>query len=436
MDYTVGWIAVLPSELAAGVAMLDREHRQPEFYQATDDYNQYNWGDIGGHNVVIASLPAAVTRKGSAGKMVSSMLTSFPNIRIGLMVGVGAGMVENARKMRLGDVAVSQPEGSSGGLIQYDLSKAADRGFQRKGHLNTPPQAILSALAKLQGIHNRRRHKIPIYVEEMIARNPVMGEPDNDDFSYRRPDEATDVRSPEPKIFYGVIASGNKVVKDAETRDKVLLDAGEKCICIESEASGLMNTFPCLVIRGISDWADSDNHDAWQKYAAATAAAYAKEFLETVKPADVEQTPKAVDTVEKDSQPGTGPDSDLKYELDTLQKRVQSLANELETMKSSNEKEALRRPRIECGRDSVQRKHDGSGTIIKFKQPFSRPPVVTLTWRAVRSGAYDFQRVYLLQDKFEPTSTQTYFVVGCWGGTGGGVGRIFEFDWIAVEPMD
>jgi nucleoside phosphorylase len=41
----------------------------------------------------------------------------------------------------------------------------------------------------------------------------------------------------------------------------------------------LMNNFPCLVIRGICDYADSHKNDVWHRYAAVTAAAYAKEFL-------------------------------------------------------------------------------------------------------------------------------------------------------------
>jgi len=45
------------------------------------------------------------------------------------------------------------------------------------------------------------------------------------------------------------------------------------------EAAGLMNSFPCIVIREICDYADSHKNDRWQLYAAATAAAYAKELL-------------------------------------------------------------------------------------------------------------------------------------------------------------
>jgi hypothetical protein len=45
------------------------------------------------------------------------------------------------------------------------------------------------------------------------------------------------------------------------------------------EAAGLMDGFPCLVIRGICDYADSHKSKNWQRYSAAAAAAYAKELL-------------------------------------------------------------------------------------------------------------------------------------------------------------
>ncbi|GAB7349483.1 hypothetical protein MBLNU459_g0195t1 [Dothideomycetes sp. NU459] len=45
------------------------------------------------------------------------------------------------------------------------------------------------------------------------------------------------------------------------------------------EAAGLMDNFPCVVVRGICDYADSHKNKRWQPYAAATAAAYAKELL-------------------------------------------------------------------------------------------------------------------------------------------------------------
>ncbi|GKZ24012.1 hypothetical protein AbraIFM66951_010265 [Aspergillus brasiliensis] len=80
-----------------------------------------------------------------------------------------------------------------------------------------------------------------------------------------------------PNVFYGFIASGNQLVRDARYRDRL---GHENVICVGMEAAGVMRTTTdCLVIRGICDYADSHKNDQWQEYAAATAAAYAKFFL-------------------------------------------------------------------------------------------------------------------------------------------------------------
>ncbi|KAL7817986.1 ankyrin repeat-containing domain protein [Trichoderma aethiopicum] len=90
-------------------------------------------------------------------------------------------------------------------------------------------------------------------------------------------------------IHYGLIASGNQVIKDARLRDKLNASLGGKVLCVEMEAAGLMESFPCLVIRGICDYADSHKNKKWQKYAALVAAAYAKELLMVVPCRAVEQ---------------------------------------------------------------------------------------------------------------------------------------------------
>ena len=80
-----------------------------------------------------------------------------------------------------------------------------------------------------------------------------------------------------PFIHYGTIASDDNVIKSGRERDRISKELGG-VLCFEMEAAGLMNSFPCLVIRGICDYADSHKNDAWQPYAAATAAACAKEI--------------------------------------------------------------------------------------------------------------------------------------------------------------
>ena len=61
------------------------------------------------------------------------------------------------------------------------------------------------------------------------------------------------------------------------TRDKLAKEHG--ILCFEMEAAGMMDVAQCLVIRGICDYADTHKTKRWQGYAAAVAAAYAKEIL-------------------------------------------------------------------------------------------------------------------------------------------------------------
>ncbi|KAH8430968.1 uncharacterized protein LDX57_008630 [Aspergillus melleus] len=82
-----------------------------------------------------------------------------------------------------------------------------------------------------------------------------------------------------PRIFYGLIASGDRVIKSGIKRTAIIEEINDDVLCFEMEAAGLMNEFPAVVIRGISDYADSHKNDTWQPYAAASAAACAKELL-------------------------------------------------------------------------------------------------------------------------------------------------------------
>ncbi|RBR20099.1 uncharacterized protein FIESC28_05378 [Fusarium coffeatum] len=109
-----------------------------------------------------------------------------------------------------------------------------------------------------------------------------------------------------PKIHYGNIGSGNSVVKNGVERDE--LAKRDNVICFEMEAAGIMDDFPCLVIRGISDYADSYKRWDWQPYASAVAAAYGKKLLLTISPIGVKemksmrQITEGVQRIEKQTQ--------------------------------------------------------------------------------------------------------------------------------------
>ncbi|KAF5564667.1 heterokaryon incompatibility protein het-E-1 [Fusarium napiforme] len=325
--YTIGWIAALAIEQAAARALLDEEHSEPNnFHPSPSDTNNYIWGRIGQHNIVIASLPAGVYGTTSAATTASDLVHSLPQIRFGLLVGIGGGIPrpDDNQDIRLGDVVVGQPHGVTGGVVQYDFGKAKANGvWERTGSLDKPPAVLLKALANLQAEHEIRPSKIPRLVEAMLKANPGMKRPgsnfthqgsENDrlfpsdyghvggktcakcDISqriYREERETT-----EPIIHYGVIASGNSLIKDANLRDSLAESIGHRCLCVEMEAVGLIDKFPCLVIRGICDYADSHKNDQWQRYAASTAAAFAVELLSHVPSRQLAESPRVLEILQ------------------------------------------------------------------------------------------------------------------------------------------
>ncbi|KAN0087046.1 hypothetical protein V8E54_000734 [Elaphomyces granulatus] len=319
-DYTVAWICALPLETAAAKAMLDKTHLQlPQ--SATDD-NAYMLGEISGHNIVIACLPSGVYGTISAATVAANMRNTFPSIRFGLMVGIGGGVPSTNNDIRLGDVVVSKPTGVLGGVVQYDYGKTVASGvFQQTGMMNQPPQVLLNAIARLHAdeilgnnqsivevISNALNMNVQAKSRSLFSRpaddhdrlfNPAYNHPPSEDTCINCDQRELIHRHPrtsdEPQIHYGLIASGNQVMKHGGTRDRLGKEYG--MLCFEMEAAGLMNQLPCLVIRGICDYSDSHKNKHWQGYAALAAAAYARILLSVV---SVNQSQKNFDKVSQE----------------------------------------------------------------------------------------------------------------------------------------
>ncbi|RDW64365.1 uncharacterized protein DSM5745_09776 [Aspergillus mulundensis] len=307
-DYTIAWICALPLEAAAARTMLDKTH--PQLPQPPTDHNVYTLGEISGHNILIVCLPAGVYGTVSAAIVLSQVLSTYTALKFGLMVGVGGGIprsVENS-DMWLGDVVVSKPtsDGTSG-VVAYDSGKLlGDAGFTLTTVMNRPPQLLLNTLSHVQTeVIMGNSLGISAIVARTLATNPDMAEqystPDRAtdrlfQADYNHPRGATDCSgcerqylvdrptriSDEPRVHYGVIASGNQLIRDSISRDH--LADKYNALCFEMEAAGLMNQLPFLVIRGISDYCDSHKSKRWQGYAAPTAAAYAKILLSKIPP--------------------------------------------------------------------------------------------------------------------------------------------------------
>jgi nucleoside phosphorylase len=306
-SYAVGVICALDVEKAVVEATLDEEYGRVQ--KAAGDDNAYMFGRIGAHNVVVACLPAGVMGKVSATAVAKDMMRSFP-IKIGLMVGICGGVWSERADVRLGDVVVSQPDGVHGGVVQWDYGKMERDGvFKRTGMLNKPPRPLLNAVQSLKARHMLRDSEVNEHLAAMLAKYPRLaykfghqGQEYDQLFKASYGHAGGDTcaecdrsclcdRSPreddQPHIHYGNIASGDQVVKDGPTRDRIAREEG--ILCFEMEAAGLMDTFPCVVIRGVCDYADSHKNKRWQGYAAATAACYAKELLGEVDAVGIEQ---------------------------------------------------------------------------------------------------------------------------------------------------
>ncbi|KAK2757749.1 hypothetical protein CKAH01_16996 [Colletotrichum kahawae] len=321
--YTIGWIVALDKELTAALAMLDETHQQPDDFEQNDkDSNTYSWGRIGDHNIVIASLGGGSYGLVSAATTATCMANSLPHLRFGLMVGIGAGVPSSEEDdVRLGDVVVSLPKNGHPGVIQYDLGRMRENDhFQRVGALAPPPTILLKALDKLRASQRLKGSKLPQILSQTFQNYPMLANPKGKDpaFTYQGSEndrlfEPTSLHvsgqscshcdaereinreersTNDPEVHYGTIASGNLVIKDGVFRDHVLERLGTDVLCYEMEAAGLMNSFPCLVIRGVCDYADTHKNDRWQNYAAIVAAAYAKELLSVIDARSVERAEK------------------------------------------------------------------------------------------------------------------------------------------------
>jgi hypothetical protein len=129
---------------------------------------------MGRHNIVVAVLPEIGNR--ATATVATELLNDFPSIRFGLLVGIGGVPGdEGENDVRLGDMVVSQPTDTFGGVVQYDLGKRlAGESFERTGQLNKPPSVLSANARKLQVQHSRIGSQISRYLSEMIERYPTI----------------------------------------------------------------------------------------------------------------------------------------------------------------------------------------------------------------------------------------------------------------------
>jgi len=353
-DYKVGVICALPLERTAVESMLDSYHDlQPT---APGDNNMYSFGSIGKHNVGLASLGSGSYGTVSASGVANDMRQSSPGVKFSLMVGIAGGAPRPTAKdgdIRLGDVVVGCVNGVPSG-INYRLGKETSTGFDIRSELAEPPEALQRAVSALKTQHQREGPTYLKHLDAMIRRNPCLDrpqisvdyydQPQVPDYLFEadfvHPQDAADcercresmecvvtrgprfLRDPPaevetakfiklrddrfadyPSVHYGTITSADTLMKDAKERDTVCqrLERQRKAdvLCFEIEAAGIVKGWPCLVVRGIYYYSDSHKNDAWQNFAAATTAAYAKNLLLLIPPEMVTKSPRANDVIDE-----------------------------------------------------------------------------------------------------------------------------------------
>ncbi|CAG8408175.1 unnamed protein product [Penicillium salamii] len=296
--YNVAILCALSIELLAVRALFEEEHEDLPTVQ--EDTNHYALGRMGRHFVVTTCLPSAEYGTNAASAVMLNMRRSFPRVESCLLVGIGGGVPSPENDIRLGDVVVSHPNGADPAVVQYDMGKILENGgFESTGRLQEPPRLLMTAISNLRSNPNPEANSLQSSLVKIGEGRPAYQSPGRETdvlFAADSLHETTHYHchncngeivsrpardSDQPKIFYGPIGSGNQVMKSAQRRD--CLRAKHKILCFEMEAAGVMNLVPCLVIRGICDYADSHKNKAWQQYAAATAAAYARLLLSVLR---------------------------------------------------------------------------------------------------------------------------------------------------------
>jgi nucleoside phosphorylase len=301
--------------------------------RAQGDTNIYTTGMIGNHNVVLALLPSIGTAAGAGS--AASFRSSYSGLKTAFLVGICGGVPNTGQdEILLGDVVISKT------VIQYSLGRQYPSAFVTKDTVNDnlgrPSKAIRTLITTFETERGRRRlrqkagqylkdlqraaleeghrqnyqhpgvtedklftanylHKhrglqtfncscneeVDSFCEEAAYASCIELHCDEEQLVPRKRLETKKNMEPGndqyPEIFIGCVASGDTVMKSGEHRDQIARQ--RNVIAFEMEGAGVWDEVPCIVVKGVCDYADSHKNKTWQPYAAATAAAVLKAML-------------------------------------------------------------------------------------------------------------------------------------------------------------
>lgn len=333
-DFQVAIICALALEYDAVSLLFDQfwdEDDEP-YGRAQGDTNIYTTGRIGNHNVVLALLPNMGTASGAGS--AASFRSSYSGMKIAFLVGICGGVPGAGQdEVLLGDVVISKT------VMQYNLGRQYPNAFVTKDtvsdNLGRPNKAVRTLIASFETERGRRRlrQKAGQYLKDLQHSATEEGHRHNyqypgaaedklfaatyrhkhwglqkcncsketDDFCdeaartfcadlhcdeeqlvARKRLEVKMTKDPDgaqcPEIFIGCVASGDTVMKSGEHRDQIAKQ--RDIIAFEMEGAGVWDEVPCIIVKGVCDYADSHKNKIWQPFAAATAASVLKAMLE------------------------------------------------------------------------------------------------------------------------------------------------------------
>ncbi|KAL7920802.1 hypothetical protein ACQKWADRAFT_297339 [Trichoderma austrokoningii] len=346
-DFEIAIICALPLEFDAISLLFDEfwDEHGDTFGRVPGDSNHYTTGRISKHNVVLALLPHM--GKAHAASAAANMRSSYGGLRLVILAGVCGGVPQNdENEMFLGDVVISSS------VIQFDFGRHYPNGFVRKDtyedNLRKHDKNISGLLRKfgtdigqdklheraahflkqLQAVKHRDKYRYPGTDKDKLfepsyrhkhrdsaacicsschgRKDPVCDEAlgsscdelgCDEEYLVERIRLREQDKAQEPAIYLGAVASGDTVMKSGEDRDRIAKKEG--VIAFEMEGAGAWEDLPCIVVKGICDYADSHKNKQFQNFAAATAASVSKAILEQYIQTDrtrgrlIEESPKS-----------------------------------------------------------------------------------------------------------------------------------------------
>ncbi|KAK1977467.1 nucleoside phosphorylase domain-containing protein [Colletotrichum cereale] len=334
-EFEIAVVCALPLEYDAVTLAFDEfwEDEGDRYGKAPGDPNTYTTGRIGQYNVVLALLPNM--GKVRAASATASLRSSYAGLRLALLTGICGGVPgsDPENEIILGDVIISKT------IIQYDFGRRYPDGFvpkdTRDDNLGRSNTDIRSFVSKFETSHGNKllRYKasrVLAHIQEKAVKKqdrvrygrPVASEDklfkpgylhkhrgQSEDRCCESACQAAQAAScdelccdpaqlvarkrlrqiqelerngmlSDSKVFeihVGCMGSGDTVMKSGEDRDMIAKKYG--IMAFEMEGAGVWDEVPCIIVKGVCDYADCHKNKKWQAYAAATAASVMKALL-------------------------------------------------------------------------------------------------------------------------------------------------------------